>query len=91
MLPSLYVPVAVNCWLVPFAIDALAGVTDSEFNTAGVTVRVAEPLIVPEVAVIVADPCATLVANPPPLTVATEVADDVHVDVLVRFCVVPLL
>jgi hypothetical protein len=26
-LPSLYVPVAVNCWLLPFAIDALPGLT----------------------------------------------------------------
>jgi hypothetical protein len=32
-----------------------------------------------------------LVANPPVLMVATEVTDDVHVDVPVRFCVVPLL
>jgi len=31
------------------------------------------------------------VANPPALTVAIEVADDVHAAVLVRFCVVPLL
>ena len=55
------------------------------------TVKVAKPLIVPEVAVIVTDPCDTHVANPPLLIVATEVPDDVHVDVLVRFRVVPLL
>ena len=56
-----------------------------ELNTAAVTVNVADPLIVPEVAVIVAVPCATLVANPPLLTVATEVAEDVQVALVVRF------
>jgi hypothetical protein len=66
-------------------------VTEREVNTAGVTVIVAEPLIAPEVAVIVAVPGATPVANPPFVIVATEFADDVHVDVLVTFCVVPLL
>jgi len=67
------------------------GVTEIEVNTAGVTVNVAEPLIVPDVAVIVAVPCVFAVAMPPLLTVATEFADEVHVDVLVRFCVVPSL
>lgn len=62
-----------------------------EVSTAAVTVNVAEPLIVPDAAVIVVDPWATLVASPPLLTVATEVAEDVQVAVLVRFCVVPLL
>ena len=36
----------------------------------------ADPLIVPDVAVIVAVPCAMLVASPPLLTVATEVAEE---------------
>ncbi len=62
-----------------------------EVSTAGVTVNVAEPVIVPEVAVIVEVPWAKLVANPPALTVAIEVADDVQVAVPVRFCVVPVL
>jgi hypothetical protein len=47
--------------------------------------------MLPDVAVIVAVPFATLVTNPPLLTVATAVADDVQVAVPVRFCVVPLL
>jgi hypothetical protein len=75
----------------PAAIDAVVGVTAIEVNTAVVTVSVAEPLIVPEVAVIVEVPTEIPVARPPLLTVATVVADDFHVDVLVRFCVVPLL
>jgi hypothetical protein len=75
----------------PAAPDAVAGVTEIEVNTAAVTVNVAEPLIVPNFAVIVALPCATLVASPPLLTVATDVADEDQVVVLVRFCFVPLL
>ena len=69
----------------------MAGVTEIEVNTAAVTVNVAEPLIVPDLAVIVALPCATLVARPPLLTVAIDVAEEVQVALLVRFCVVPLL
>jgi hypothetical protein len=68
------------------------GVTAIEVNTAGVTVNVAEPLILPKVAVIVAVPCATLVANPVlALIVATDVFEEVQLAVVVRFCVVPLL
>jgi hypothetical protein len=69
----------------------VVGVTEIEVNTAAVTVNVAAPLIVPEVAVMVAVPCATLVASPALLTVATDFAEEVHVAVLVRFWVVPLL
>jgi hypothetical protein len=66
-------------------------VTEIEVNTAAVTVNAAEPLIVPDLAVMVALPWATLVASPLVLTVAIDFAEDVHVAVLVRFCVVPLL
>jgi hypothetical protein len=91
VLPSLYVPVAVNCWLVPFAIDALDGAIDREVSTGAVTVIVAELPIVPDLAVIVAVPWAKLVANPLALTVAMEVADEVQAATPVRFCVLPLL
>jgi hypothetical protein len=67
------------------------GVTEIEVSTGGVTVNVAEPLMVPDFAVMVALPCATLVASPPLLTVAIDFAEEVQVAVLVRFCVVPLL
>jgi hypothetical protein len=56
VLPSLYVPVAANCWLAPLAIDALPGLTDNDTRTGAVTANVAEPVIVPEAAVIVAVP-----------------------------------
>ncbi len=69
----------------------MVGVTEIEVNTAAVTVNVAEPLIVPDLAVMVALPCATLVASPPVLTVAIDVAEEVQVALVVRFCVVPLL
>jgi hypothetical protein len=89
--PLLYVPVAVNCCFSPAATDGDAGASVIAVNSAAVTVNVAEPWIVPDVAVIVAVPFATLVASPPPLTVAIVAADEVQVAVLVRFCVVPLL
>jgi hypothetical protein len=82
--------VAVNCCALPDAIEAVFGVTAIDVKTAAVTVRVAEPLTVPDEAVIVAVPAATLVARPELLIVATELADDFQVAV-VRFCVVPLL
>jgi hypothetical protein len=52
-----------------------------------VTVKVVEPLIAPEVAWIVVVPCATLVAKPAALIVAIFVADELHVAIAVRFCV----
>ena len=80
-----------NCCVLLTPIEAVLGVTAIDVSTAAVTVKVADPLIVPDVAVIVADPWAMVVANPLLLTVAIEVVDDVHVAVLVRFLVVPLL
>jgi hypothetical protein len=56
VLPSLNVPVAVNCWFVPFAIVALPGFTPIDTNTGAVTVKAAEPATEPEVAVIATDP-----------------------------------
>jgi hypothetical protein len=56
LLPSLNVPVAVSCWLIPSAIEKFTGVTDKEANTGSVTVNGEEPLTVPAVAVIVAIP-----------------------------------
>lgn len=44
------VPIAVNCSIVPFAIERFAAVTAIDTNVADVTVKFAEPLIVPEAA-----------------------------------------
>jgi hypothetical protein len=81
----------VNCSVFPAATEAVAGVTAIEVNTAAVTVSVAEPLMVPDLAVMVVLPFATLVAKPPVLTVAIDFAEEVQVALVVRFWVVPLL
>jgi hypothetical protein len=60
-----------------------------EVKLGGVTASVAEPLIVPDVAVMEALPWVKVVASPEVLTVATAVAEDAQVAVEVRFCVVP--
>jgi hypothetical protein len=91
VVPSLNVPVAVNCCVAPLAIDGFAGVTAIDCNVAAVTVRVVEPLIAPDVAVIVEVPTPAPLASPEALIVAVVVAPDDHVTVLVRFCVVPSL
>lgn len=93
VVPSEYVPNAVNCCFVPSATEALPGDTVSETSAAGVTVRVLEPVTDPEVAVIAVCPVPTLVARPPVtgalLTVATVVTLEFHVAVPVMSCVVP--
>ena len=81
---------AVNCCAIPVGIDELTGVTAMEIKVGGLTVKRADPLTVPEVAVIVELPAATAVASPAELMVAALVAEEVHVTELVRFAVVPL-
>ena len=88
---SLYVPVAVNCRVKPFAIDGFAGVTLIDVSVAAVMVRVVEPLMVPEVALIVEVPTPTPFARPPLVMVATLVVAELQVTELVIICVVPLL
>jgi hypothetical protein len=46
----------VNCCVYPAATEAVVGVTEIELSTGAVTVNVAEPLIVPDLAVRVALP-----------------------------------
>jgi hypothetical protein len=89
ILPSVYVPVAVNCWIVPGAIEGVDGVMATEASAAPVTVNVVDPLTEPELAEIVALPCATLAANPALLVVAVAGVFDDQVAVLVRFWVLP--
>jgi hypothetical protein len=61
-------------------------------SVAELTVKVAEPEILPDVAVIVVDPAATDVANPLEpaalLMAATPEADEPQVTAVVRSCVV---
>jgi hypothetical protein len=91
VVPSLNVPVAVNCCVAPLAIEGFAGVTAIDCSVAAVTVRTVEPLIPPDVALIVEVPTPAPVARPAALIVAVVVVPELHVTVLVRFCVVPSL
>ncbi len=79
-------PVAVNCWVSPLAIDGFAGVTAMDTRVAAVTVSVVVPLTLPDVALMVEVPVATAVASPPAVMVATLVVAELHVAVLVRSC-----
>jgi hypothetical protein len=90
VLPFEYVPVAWNCCCVPSATEGLAGVTAIETIARLVTVKVAEPLISPCVARMIALPAPTPVARPR-ATVATEVLDEFQVADAVRFCWEPSL
>jgi hypothetical protein len=89
MLPSVYVPVAVNCCVVPKGIVAVGGLIAIETSAAAVTVSTVELLTEPEAAVMVAVPCATPVANPVLLIVAVPGVSDDQAAVLVRYCMLP--
>jgi hypothetical protein len=93
VLPSVNVPVALNCCLVPSAMEGFAGATAIEDSTAAVTVNVVMPLIDPELAVILAEPVPTLVPSPwvfvALLTAATAGVSEPHCAVLVTSWVVP--
>jgi hypothetical protein len=91
VLPSVNIPVAVNVCVVPSGIVGIAGVTAIETSTAGVTVSVVEPLIVPMVALTVVLPTATVAATPCEFTVATLLLAVLQVIVFVRFKVLPSL
>src|SRR6266478_5496450 len=104
VVPSLKVPVAVNCCESPLAIEALAGAMVIDCSTAAVTVSSVEPLMLPLVAEIVDVPVPTVVAKPVALIVATVAVPDAHtallstcaelslnVPVAVNCCVAPLL
>jgi hypothetical protein len=91
VVPSLYVPVAVNGNSIPTEIVGLAGVTAIETSAALLTVSVVDPLTDPSVTVIVVSPYPVLVANPVPLIVATPVFDELQLTEAVKNCVLPSL
>ena len=70
--------------------EGFTGVTLIEV-TVGVTVKVATPVIAPEVAVIVEEPAARPDASPPLVIVATERFEALQVTVLVILLVVPFV
>jgi len=80
--------VATNCWLVPGAMSGVAGVTVMDASECAGTVKVAVPWMLPEVAVIVDAPAATVVTVPlVELMVATEVLEEFQVTEVVMFWV----
>ena len=56
VLPSVNVPVAVNCWFLPRAIEGDGGDTAIETRAAVVTLRTVVPLTVPDVALMLVVP-----------------------------------
>src|SRR5712692_3611657 len=69
--PTESLGVAVSCNVAPTRTLAIAGLTVTDATGTLVTVTVAVPDLPSLVAVIVAEPAATPVTNPPVLTVAT--------------------
>jgi hypothetical protein len=84
VLPSSKLPTALNCSVVPAAMDWTAGLTEIDVKCAGTTVKVVLSVSPATVAVMVVDPAAMVAARPELSTVATEVEDEVHVTPLAR-------
>lgn len=79
---------AVNAVVVVAAMDTMDGLMTIDVKTGASTVKVVDPVIPPDEALIVADPVDTLVASPPAVMVAVA-AEELQVAELVKFLVVP--
>ena len=64
MLPSVKLPVAVNCSVFATTIEGWRGEMVIETSAGGTTVNIVEPLTEPELAVIVVTPCLVAFDNP---------------------------
>ena len=91
MLPSLKVPAALNCCICPVATVGFGGMTVSETRVAGLTVVSAEPVMLPDVAIIFAVPALSACARPEALTEMVVGALELHVTDEVMSREVPLL
>jgi len=89
VLPSEYIPVAVNCFFAPLEMDGLTGVTLMDCSTGLVTVKVAEPEMLPETALTVDVPIPAPVARPLLWIVATDRFEEDHLTFDVMFFVLP--
>ena len=90
VLPSSYVPLAVKNVDVFCAIDAITGLMAIETRTGTGTVKVAVPVIAPDLAVMVVIPGATLVVNPAALMVAIVVFEELQITEAVKSWLGPL-
>jgi hypothetical protein len=88
---SLNVPIALNCCVVPLAIDADPGETAIEASTGAIAEAVTDPLTAPDLAVIVDEPWATEVAKPVEEIVTTPTVSEDHMAELLKSWVVPSL
>ena len=89
VLPSLKVPVAVNCTLVPLAIEELFALMVIDCNVAAVTVSAKLFELIPFwAAVILLEPIAVPVAIPAAVILTFAGVDELHVTEFVRSCVV---
>ena len=84
LLPSVKLPVAVNCGVFPAPIEGWTGVTVIDTSVGGVVVNVVEPLTEPELAVIVVMPGSDVLASPWLLMVATAVLEEFQLTEVVR-------
>ena len=92
LVPSEYAPVATKRCVRPIGVVAVNGVTTIELSVAAVTVKVAEPDLLPKVAVMTDVPAVTPRARPDMLlTVATLVVPEVQVEDKVTSMDVPSL
>ena len=80
---------AENCWVVPLAMEGVAGLTAMDTRVAAVTVNIVDPETLPRVALMVVVPALTPEARPSLLAafemLATAGAEEVQVTVVVRF------
>ena len=92
LVPSEYAPVATKVCVRPIGVVAVKGVTTIELKVAAVTVKVAEPELLPKVAVMTDVPTVTPRARPDVLlTVATLVVPEVQTEEAVTSMDVPSL
>lgn len=92
VLPSLKVPIAVNCSLEPMFNEPDGALTAIDCSVAEVTVSTIAFETTPLwVALTVVVPPVSPVAKPVAVIVATAVLEELHVAELVRFCVLPSL
>jgi hypothetical protein len=87
VLPSLNVPVAVNCRVDPLTMDGLAGVT--AMDCSATTVSTVLPVTPFNVALTALVPPFAPVAKPALVIVAVEVVAERHITWLVKFWVLP--
>lgn len=89
VLPSSKFPTALNCSVVPTAIDGFDGPTEMDTRCAGTTVKTLVSLNEPTVAVIVVEPAPTVAASPVVSTLATDGEEEFQLTPLLKSALVP--